>query len=262
MKHNRLIRKLNSSNEEEKISKDRYLLTYADLITLLLGLFVILYAISKIDEDKYKNFSKAFSEYFKSTKEQVLQGSGGALHGYRNGIPEPIMPNPSPKSLDDVAHETMIKLKSFIDEGTLKININKDEIVVTLPEKLLFNSGKSEIEQKGMGALDSLAKALKGIPFQISVDGHTDDDPIRSNKPESNWHLSVMRAANVGYTLVKNGAPENNMVVRGYGAQRPVAENSTQEGKMLNRRVEIKVSKLPTDVPSTNGYSKQDSLAK
>jgi chemotaxis protein MotB len=257
-----LLKRLTTKSRYE-VKTDRYLITYADLITLLLGLFVILYAASQVDETKYKEFSKAFSEYFKSTKEQVLQGGGGVLQGHRNGIPEPIMPNAAVnKTLDQIYKETEKALNEYISQSTIKISRKNNEIVLTISEKLLFQSGKADIKTEGLRALDTLSVILKGIKDQFAIEGHTDSEPIRTFRFESNWHLSVARALNVGYYLIQKGVQESNMVIRGYGSQRPVADNSSTESRALNRRVEISISELPAEAPSTEGYNKQQDTLK
>ncbi|MCX7736359.1 MAG: OmpA family protein [Candidatus Kapabacteria bacterium] len=237
---------------QENVHLDRYLITYADLITLLLGLFVILYMSSKVDEEKFKELSNAFSEYFQP--EKIADGGAGVFKGIPNGIPEPIMPYPSKKSLEQIQVETERSLKKYVESGLMSVTRTGNGLTLTLSEKLLFKSGKAEVEPEGMNVIDTLAQILRGIDKQISIDGHTDSDPIRSFRYESNWHLSVARAVNVGYLLVEKGLPENNLMLRGFGAQRPIALNSTIEGKAKNRRVEINITEFSNNAPSTEGY--------
>ncbi len=249
-----LIKKNRSEGKSE--SRDRYLITYADLITLLLGLFVILYASSQVDKEKFKQYSEAFSEYFHSPR-SVLDGGDGVLDGAGKALPEPILPSRGQRSLDEIAKEAEEALSSFLADSLVTIQRSGNRIVLSFPEKLLFPSGKANIQNDGIIVLDSLAGVLRGIKYQITVDGHTDTDPIRTFQYESNWHLSVDRALNVGYTLVQRGIPELNLSVRGFGCQRPLATNDTEAGKMKNRRVEISISELPPDAPSTEGYESQ-----
>ncbi len=249
-----LIKKNKSNNKSE--SRDRYLITYADLITLLLGLFVILYASSQVDKAKFKQYSEAFSEYFHSPR-SVLKGGQGVLDGSGRPLPEPILPSRGQRTLDDIAKEAKEALSTFLADSLITMQRTGNRLVLSFPEKLLFRSGKADIQNDGSVVLDSLAKVLKGIKYQITVDGHTDTDPIRTFQYESNWHLSVDRALNVGYTLIQKGVPELNLSIRGFGSQRPVATNQTEAGKMKNRRVEISISELPPDAPSTEGYESQ-----
>ena len=240
-----------------KVDTNRYFITYADLITLLLGLFVILYVSSKVDQEKFKEYSKAFSEYFKTENQGVLPGGKGVLKGRKNTIPEPILiESGAPKSLNEIFSETSLILQKYIKNGSLSIKHTKAGVILTLPEKLLFQSGKADIEQNAMGILDTIANILHSIPYQITVDGHTDSSPIRTFRYESNWHLSSARALNVAYLLVEKGIPKNNLIIRAFGDQKPVASNNTVESKAKNRRVELTISYLPTDSQSTKGYKK------
>jgi chemotaxis protein MotB len=241
--------------EEHNTGTDRYLITYADLITLLLGLFVILYAISKVDEAKYKELSQAFTQYFKTEKPKVLAGGIGVMQGNKQGLPEPILP-PSEKSIKQIKEEIEKKLDSYIQKGEIKLKSTDRDIVLNVAEKLLFKSGSDLVEPEGLTVLDTLSLILSGIQKQIMVDGHADSDGIKTAKFPSNWHLSQARALNVAYKMMNSGVPETNMSIRAFGSQRPIADNATQEGKTQNRRVEITISELPHNAPSKEGYSK------
>ncbi len=231
--------------------KDRYLITYADLITLLLGLFVILYASGQVDTEKYQELSSAFSKYFKSEPAKALNGGNGPLDGSKKAIPEPMLLPREPKSLEEVEAETEKALSSFVSQGLLSLKRTESGIVVTISESLLFNSGKAEIQANGLKAIDSLSKVLRSAKLSIAVDGHTDSTPIKTFQYESNWHLSVARALNVAYRMMRLGVPEENFVIRGFGDKRPVADNVTAEGKMQNRRVEITISQPHPDAPAS-----------
>lgn len=250
-----LLRKLNRTGNEPD-NTGRYLITYADLITLLLGLFVILYATAQVDEEKFQDYAKAFTSYFKSGSDGLLDGSDGLLDKHRGLLPEPRIKNLKQKSIEEVQAETEKAFEAYIKSGTIKVRRHKGEVIVTLSEKLLFRVARADVRNEGVLLLDTLSGALKGINLQITVDGHTDASPISTARFKSNWHLSAIRAANVGYLLVENGVPEENLVVRGLGAQRPIADNISEEGKSKNRRVEIAISEKPQDALSTEGYEK------
>ncbi|MEJ5287109.1 MAG: Flagellar motor rotation protein MotB [Candidatus Kapaibacterium sp.] len=252
------LKKTQKEEDSSRTSPDRYLITYADLVTLLLGLFVILYVSARVDEERYKEFAKAFSDYFKPQKGQEdVHGTGlEPFQGVRKGIPEPVLPFPDRRSLKEIQSDIVKTLDSYIKKGELTIETRGPNIVITLPEKLLFQSGKAEIEKEGEVVLENLAATLQGLAKdqEVAVDGHTDSDPIKSFRYPSNWHLSVARAVNVAYLLISKGVPEHSVVVRGFGDQRPVADNSTPEGKAKNRRVEITISEQKPNVPNTKGY--------
>ncbi len=248
------MNKINFKNKkpphEHSSGKDRYLITYADLITLLLGLFVILYASSQVDSEKFSEMSQAFTKYFKNQPAQVLQGGDGVLEGNKRGVPEPMLLPTSNKSLETVEKEATQALSSFVQKGLVQLKRSGNNLVIVLPEKLLFKSAKADIQPEGLTVIDTLSGVLRSLRFVIMVDGHTDSKPIRTFQYESNWHLSVARALSVGYRMIRSGVPEENFVLRGFGAQRPVKENSTADGKAGNRRVEITISQLNSDLPA------------
>lgn len=240
-------------NIEEDDKRDRYLITYADLITLLLGLFVILYASSQVDGVKYKEFSNAFAKVFSK--------GDGVLDGNANGVPVTILPGTTgQESIQSLTNKAQIALQSYMKEGKVEVRSTGKELILSLPEKLLFDVGKADPKQEGLKVLDTLTKILGKLQNQITIDGHTDSDPIRTFQYESNWHLSVQRALNVGYVMMLKGLPETNLSIRGFGAERPIENNSTLIGKAKNRRVEITITELPITAPSTKGYLNKDSV--
>ena len=251
-----------SKESEEKVNTDRYLITYADLITLLLGLFVILYASSQVDEGKYKEFSSAFAQYFNAKKKAVTPGGKGVLAGEREMVPDPIAQSFGKKPLEEISREIQKSLHGMIEKGMITVRNTNTGILLTLPEKLLFESARAEVQPEGDIVLDSLAKVLQGLHYQVTIDGHTDSAPIRTFRYESNWHLSVARSLSVAYNLILKGVPEKNFIIRGFGAQRPIAENLTPDGRAMNRRVEISISELPSEVASTKGYADYDTTKK
>lgn len=249
---------LKNNEPEHNTGADRYLITYADLITLLLGLFVILYASSQVDQEKFKEYSVAFSDYFRAQDEKILQGGDGVLDGYKKGVPEAILTPHTNKSIEEINYETKIALKKYIDQGIIELKKVEGGFAIIFPEKMLFQSAKATLQPSAYSVMDTLANVLSGIDKQITVDGHTDSDPIKTFQYESNWHLSVARATNVAYNLMQKGVPEQNLIIRGFGAQRPVTPNTNAEGKAKNRRVEITIKEPATDAPTTNGYTKEN----
>ncbi|MCX7908833.1 MAG: OmpA family protein [Ignavibacteria bacterium] len=253
-----LLKKTPKEEESGRTSPDRYLITYADLITLLLGLFVILYVSARVDEERYKEFAKAFADYFKPQKGQEdIHGTGlEPFKGVRKGIPEPVLPFPDRRNLKEIETDIVKSLEPYIRKGEIFVENKGQNIVVTLPEKLLFKSGKAEIEPGGEEILGKLAQTLVGLSKdqEVAVDGHTDSDPISNFRYPSNWHLSVARSVNVAYLLISKGVPEYSIVVRGFADQRPISDNASPEGKAKNRRVEITISEQKHNVPNTKGY--------
>lgn len=241
-RYKRNINEFKLSEPEHNTGSDRYLITYADLITLLLGLFVILYAASQVDKTKFSELSAALSQYFNPKTGKILEKGEGELTGGKGVMPAPEFSRNEPKSMNEVRGEIEQKLQEFISQNKLSINQTGNSLTLVLPEVLLFQSGKAQIFNQSYRVLDSIAAVLKQLPFEISIDGHTDIVPIRTFQYESNWHLSVDRALNVGYYLIQKGIVEKNVVIRGFGPERPVDDNATPEGRNRNRRVEITIS--------------------
>lgn len=211
-------------------NEERWLLTYSDLITLLLGLFVILYAMSKIDAGKYAEFVNAMEGVFGSPK-GIMTGQGAVVPAAVSSVQS------ERQRIIDELRSTM-----HLDDRKLPITISVNErgITVHIMEEMLFASGSAVIIRSSLTELDSLAKVLRTLSNDIRVEGHTDDVPINTPAFPSNWHLSVARAVNVGYYLIQHhGLNPERVSVVGYAEYRPLLPNDTPENRARNRRVDI-----------------------
>lgn len=219
------------SNNEEPHNTDRWLLTYADLITLLLGLFVILYAMSKIDAERYTKIVMAMSGVFGSS-DKVFTGS-------KFDVREPLLSEIEiEKKL--IQGEINAVLESSVKSGLVSVNYNERGITVHLMEELLFETGKAEIKNNSLAVLDSLAEILRTLPNEIRVEGHTDNVPINTARFPSNWHLSVERAVATAYYLItRHKLTAEKISVAGYSEYHPIAPNDTPANRARNRRVDI-----------------------
>lgn len=223
-------------------SEDRWLLTYSDLITLLLGLFVILYAMSKIDAGKYAEFVNAMEGVFGSSK-GVMSGHVGVVQ-----LPVGSMRDERQKVVDELGSALHLSDKKL----PISISYNERGITVHIMEEMLFPSGSAEIKSTSLVALDSLATVLRKLPNDIRVEGHTDNVPISVPAFPSNWHLSVARAVNVGYYLIEHhGLNPERVSVVGFSEYQPLVPNDTPENRAKNRRVDIVIL-------TGNGQSGQD----
>lgn len=218
------------AGHHEHDNQDRWLLTYADLITLLLGLFVILYAMSKIDAGKYAEIVSALGGVFGSPK-NVMVGSGGVLD-------QPLTILQLERR--DVADQ--IRDALHLDTSPLPIQVTENErgVTVHIMEELLFASGSADLKPSSYAAIDTLASVLRKLPNDLRVEGHTDNVPINTVAFPSNWHLSVARAVNVGFYLIQqHGLVAERVQVVGYSEYKPLVTNDTPEHRALNRRVDI-----------------------
>ncbi len=242
-------------SEEQHPSTERYIITYADLITLLLGLFVILYAASQVDVGKYREVAQALVRHFNPGAHPLpLEQRGTQLLPGEDGIPQPILPRSFPITIDQWLQETERLFQPYIASGRLSLERLAEGALIRVSEALLFETGKADLQPEALPILDTLAALLRTVPYLISVDGHTDSIPIRTLRYESNWHLSTARALTVAYYLIQHGVPETQLAVRGFGPQRPIAPNSTPEGRAKNRRVEIVLSELSAGSRNRSGY--------
>ncbi len=216
---------------QEHENSERWLLTYADLITLLLGLFVILYAMSKIDAGKYQELVAALGGVFGSGSAGVVQGTQGVIN----------LPMASVQT-ERQRIEKDLRSALGLDRHPLPVSITHNErgITVHMMEELLFASGRADLKTASLTTLDTLAAVLRALPNDIRVEGHTDDVPISTAEFPSNWHLSVARAVRTAYYLIsRNGLPPGQVSVAGYSEYRPLAPNTTPENRARNRRVDI-----------------------
>ncbi len=214
----------------ESGEKDRYLITYADLITLLLGLFIILYAVSNVDAHKYKKIISAMGDVF---------GNRAKIIDLRNNLVSP------GTDKENLLKDKLVQLiNKYHYNESIRLEENARGITIHILDDILFKSGSANLENSSLQVLDRLASILKELPNDIRVEGHTDDVPIHTTSFPSNWHLSVARALNTAYYLIHNEelAPEKISIV-GYSEYKPIESNATPEGRAINRRVDIVIIK-------------------
>lgn len=227
---------------EEHENHERWLITYADLITLLLGLFAVLYASSQVDMNKYRQIVAAFNQLF---------GGGGVLFGGKGVLTVPAPQRGGgeskesefgfsvPKTQEKIQATLSSILKSNIKSNKILITSGAEGITVHLLERLLFESGSADLKPEAKAVLDTIAEILRLLPNDIRIEGHTDDRPIHTPKFPSNWHLSIARALNTAYYLMERGVKPEKISIAGYAEFRPIAPNDTEENRAKNRRVDI-----------------------
>lgn len=212
------------------------MLTYADLITLLLGLFIVLYAVSTIDAGKYQQVAGVFERMF---------GGKAALADVRTS--SAIAPL---TELQSEHAELIRRIQQAVGSrqfGT-DVTITKNErgITIHMLEQLLFTSGHSELKPSAYATLDSIAAVIHQLPNDVRVEGHTDNVPIATREFPSNWHLSVSRAVTTAYYLItQHGLNPDKIAVVGYSEFKPLVENTSEENRARNRRVDIVILDAP-----------------
>lgn len=222
-------------HEEEEGGSERWLLTYADLITLLLGLFVILYSMSRVDLEKFKAMGHALRTVF--VGKTGLPAKGGGFGPYED-LEGGAYPDTSEAYLTMKISEA---LGGTIDiEGAVSVEVEERGVVVHLTESVMFDLGKAYIRPEAQKLLRKVATVLIKSGRPIMIEGHTDNLPINTHEFPSNWQLSAARAANVVHFLTTQATvPEGQIYASAYSDQRPVTPNDTPEGRQRNRRVDI-----------------------
>ena len=216
---------------EEKENRERWLLTYADLITLLMIFFVVMYAISAVDVKKFQALAQALTFQF---------GGGRTIIGEFQGTSTIQLPAPSASSLETLREDTQELLDKRGLQRNSSASVQPRGLEITLANDLVFTPASAIISPRARRHLVALGKLLSETGGMVRVEGHTDNTPIHSAEFPSNWQLSAMRAANIAQVLVEQGGIDPRRITAvGLADSRPIASNGTQEGRLKNRRVMI-----------------------
>lgn len=248
-KHHKLPRTRRTLEESD--NADRWLVSYADFITLLFAFFVVMYAISSINEGKYRVLSDTLIAAFKTPPKatepvQIGEPQTDKISDAQTaiGVPKPIRVEP-PKADSKNSRMALIaktvekSLRPLINQDLIKVSHNQFWVEVEMNTNILFSSGSAELEEEGIGPLRQLARVLQRLPNPIEVEGHTDNLPIKTPVFPSNWELSAARAASVVHLFAKQGVSPQQLSATGYGEFRPKASNNTIAGRRENRRVSV-----------------------
>lgn len=199
------------------------------MITLLLGLFILLYTASNLDVQKYEKMLSAFGNVF-GTDVPVINN---------DVIPEKVISTPLDKLKSDIN-----KLISESETSSIRMEENERGITIRILEDIVFPSGSAELKSTSRIVLKKVARIIKKLPNDIRVEGHTDNVPINSSDFPSNWHLSVARALNTAYYLInEEGVNPDKVSIVGYAEYKPIESNDTPSGRASNRRVDIVIIK-------------------
>lgn len=227
------------SNSNDYIN--RWVISYADFVTMLLALFMVMFAVNGMDAKHIKDVNKSIEKVFTSQEikeniknseildngESILEDSGdGVLEG-KDGILE--------------SEQILEKLKDNLTiNNNTTILKEKRGIVIRLNDTMLFDQGSAIIKMEALSTLENISEKLREFENPILIEGHTDSTPIKNEKYPSNWELSTARATNIiSYLVQKQHFPPSRLSAVGYGEYMPVVENSTPENKAKNRRVDI-----------------------
>jgi chemotaxis protein MotB len=245
---------------EKPVNHERWIISYADLLTLLLATFVVLYASSTRNHHKEDEIALAFIKAFHGTPPAVItpkpSGSKGVLQHQVSPIPKPVQ-SPGSKLPQDVAHQVeksmqalqnlQLKLSSLfqplIDKHQVTITNAPLTLTIQLDASVLFPSGEAALKPEAVILLKQVAAGLQQLApdFAIVVQGYTDNQPIATAQFPSNWSLSSERSVAVVQLFTANGVPGGQLAAEGFGEFAPIADNATGPGRAQNRRVVVVV---------------------
>ena len=227
---------------------DRWLISYADFITLLFAFFVVMYAISAVNESKYRVLASSLGDAF-----------GRAPVAGEAPPPLPSSPGQpsrtSPNVQEEQAHMTKMAstlldvMAPLVKEGKVRVTQSRRGVSIEINANVLFEPGRAELQPGSLTVLRAVADKLRNEPFNLEITGHTDLLPISNSVFASNWELSAVRATSVVRLMAENGIAPERMLAIGREASKPIAPNNTPEGRSRNRRVELMIlSGLPDTV--------------
>lgn len=257
-----------------------WVMTFADLMSLLMVFFVLLLSFSEMDVLKFKQIAGSMQVAFGVQREDksamaVPMGTSIIAQEFSSAQPDPTPVNqvtqqttdtskqyldikdPAVEDAENKAEELQEALKTEIKEGLLEVSTIDDQVIVRIREKGSFPSASSKVDEAFMAVLTKISDALNQVEGRILVAGHTDNIPIQTREFASNWILSGARAAAVADTLTERGSVAHERVeIRAYADNRPLESNDTPEGRTKNRRVEIIVLGDRSADPALNDVAK------
>ncbi len=231
------------SPEETPEGAPEWMVTYGDMVTLLLCFFVLLFSMSSVEKDKFE----AIAQSLKSAIGNENVPMAGTTVGLKM---DESKEKPKQNAVDELggmvqkeAQKIDSEVKEFIFAnklgGQVKTKVDEKGYVITISDIILFNPGKAVIEDSATDLLKKINDLLQKFPYNVRVEGHTDNTPIKNAIYPSNWELSTGRACEVVRFFIEHGIPPQRLSAEGFAEYRPVTNNDSPESRASNRRVEI-----------------------
>lgn len=251
---------------EEHENHERWLVSYADFITLLFAFFVVMYAVSSVNEGKYRVLSDSMIAAFRSPTKSIMpiqignivkSPSGTAVElppMAQNRTIEPTRRTPrsgdgskgdAQELLHKVANDLARAFEPLIAEDLVSIREGQLWLELEIRSAVLFDSGHAQIKADALPVVDRVVDILARVPNSVRVEGYTDNVPISTGLFRSNWDLSAARAGSMVHRLLERDVDPLRLSLAGYGEYRPVADNASEEGRTRNRRVVLVVLATP-----------------
>jgi chemotaxis protein MotB len=233
---------MSKKQHHEEHVDETWLLPYSDMLTLLLALFIVMFAMSKVDSDKFKKLSQQFNVIFSGGTGVLKDGGGNAGNV--------ILPDSSSSSVNNsvVEQDMMVAVKNSLEQeikdgnyqNKIKVDLNNEGLNISIQDTVIFKSGDAQIIDKFDPVLMQISNMIRNLDNDIRVSGHTDNVPINNSKFNSNWDLSYKRALNVmNFMIGKGKVRPDKFIIQACGEYNPKYDNSTADGRAKNRRVDI-----------------------
>ncbi|NMG45218.1 flagellar motor protein MotD [Aromatoleum toluvorans] len=247
-------RRHRQEDEANRENHDRWLVSYADFITLLFAFFVVMYSLSSVNEGKYRVLSDSLINAFRNVTVNV-PGDPVIVPPPAVAPPKPAPLPPTPdeeverrrreyKRMTTMAEDIRGVLEPLMQGGQVQVSEGARGISVEINAKVLFAPGDAVLSTPAVTALRAVAEVLARADFPITVEGHTDNLPIRTGRYPSNWELSAVRASTVVRLFIESGVRGGRLTAAGYADQRPITDNTNEEGRARNRRVTILIESM------------------
>jgi chemotaxis protein MotB len=214
------------------VHRDRWLVSYADFITLLFAFFTTMYAISNVDKNKLSDMVDSMRTAFDAKKMQQPP--------HNSPRPQNVAAHENPGALDELKDRLSQKLQAQITGGQVGLEVDPRGLVITIREAGVFAVGSADLQPSARAVLAEVADAMKDVDNPVRVEGHTDDVPIHTSRFQSNWELSTSRATTViAFFVQERGLLPTRFSAAGYGEFHPRAANDSEGARAQNRRVDI-----------------------
>jgi chemotaxis protein MotB len=230
--------------EHEEHHDERWLVSYADFITLLMVLFVVLYSMGQVNVEKYKMLAESMRTAFtiggaaQVVDSQINQAGGTSEDGSSKPIVVPGIPE-GPTQSEEVAGQLTSMLSSQNLGNQVSVQTNIEGVLISLSERLIFKDGQTDLPPESFQVLDTIVEMLRPIDNKVRLVGHTNNTPSINPLYPGNWELSLARATSVARYLINSGIAPERFIISGQGEYAPVFPNDTEEHKEMNARVEI-----------------------
>ena len=243
---------------EEHENHERWLVSYADFITLLFAFFVVMYSISAVNEGKFRTVSESIKAALRPVANQPVSTMAFNIGQSRPSMAQPAIPTSKREAIRHLRE--LVKAMQTGPQFAVVHLAEKEngDIVITIPDQLLFNSGEATIRQEALPFLKGLSAAMLELDRHVRIEGHTDNVPIRTAQFPSNWDLSAARAVIVVRVLGElYGVPTGHLTAVGHADTRPVTANLSPEQRAKNRRVEVVILEKAPPMPALQSDSDQ-----